>query len=85
VLPAAIDYAGQFATVTSPASVAHTKRLLRESWATSGPGEAAINESNTYASLVESPDAREGVASFIERRRPQFVTTGIPAIDNPPA
>jgi enoyl-CoA hydratase/carnithine racemase len=84
VVPAALEYARQFTTETSPAAVAHVKRLLRESWNTGGPGEAAINESNTYAALVESPDAREGVASFIERRPPSFTTTGIPAIDNPP-
>jgi enoyl-CoA hydratase/carnithine racemase len=85
VLPAAMDYARQFVTVTSPASVAHTRRLIAESWQARGPGEAAINESNTYASLVESPDAREGVASFIERRPPEFRTSGIGRLDNPPA
>jgi enoyl-CoA hydratase/carnithine racemase len=85
VLPAAIEYARQFTSMTSPASVAHVRRLLAESWRASNPGEAAINESNTYASLVETPDAREGVVSFIEKRPPQFGSTGIPGIDNPPA
>jgi enoyl-CoA hydratase/carnithine racemase len=84
VLPAALEYARQFVTDTSPASVARTKRLLNEGWHASGPGAAAINESNTYVGIVDGPDAREGVLSFIERRPAKFVTTGIPRIDNPP-
>jgi enoyl-CoA hydratase/carnithine racemase len=82
VLPAALEYARQFVSKTSPASVAHTRRLLAESWRALSPGEAAINESNTYASIVDTPDAREGVLSFIEKRHAEFVTTGIPQIDN---
>jgi hypothetical protein len=33
--------------------------------------------------MVDGPDAHEGVVSFIERRAPKFVTTGITAVDNP--
>jgi enoyl-CoA hydratase/carnithine racemase len=85
VLPAALEYARQFVTQTSPASVALTKRLLVEGWHAHSPGAAAINESRTYIGIVEGPDAREGVLSFIERRPPNFVTTGIASADNPPA
>jgi hypothetical protein len=31
---------------------------------------------------VDTPDAREGVVSFIERRPANFISTGIPKIDN---
>ena len=85
VLPAALEYARLFTTRTSPASVAHTKRLLFEAWHAAGPAAAAVNESNTYHRLVDSPDAREGVASFIDGRRPTFITTGVPRVDNPAA
>jgi enoyl-CoA hydratase/carnithine racemase len=83
VLPAALEYARQFATVTSPASVAHTRRLLAANWGASTPAEAAIAESNVYSSLLNSPDAREGVVSFIERRAPVFGSTGIASVDHP--
>lgn len=85
VLPAAMAYARKLVATTSPASVAYTKRLMYEGWRVAGPGEAAVNESNQYAEIVDSPDAREGVASFIDRRRASFVTCGIRRVDNPPA
>lgn len=85
VLPAAMEYARNLVASTSPSSVAHTKRLLYEAWHASSPAEAAINESNTYSEIVASPDAREGVASFIERRPAKFVTSGINRFDNPAA
>lgn len=81
VLEVAIAYARQFAEVTSPASVAHTRRLLADAWRMPSPAEAAIAESRTYASLVDSADAQEGIVSFIERRAPEFRTTGIPGKD----
>lgn len=77
VLPAALDYARQFLTQTSPQSVALTRRLLAENWATDYPANAAVRESRVYASLVDSADAKEGVLSFLERRPPGFRSSGL--------
>lgn len=79
VLPAAIEYARTFTTVTSPQSVALTRRLLGYGWTVDAPADSAREESRVYAGLVESPDAKEGVLSFIERRAPIFTSTGIDA------
>jgi enoyl-CoA hydratase/carnithine racemase len=76
VLPAALDYAQQFVTATSPRSVALTRRLLASAWAAPDPASAARAESAFYADLVDSPDAKEGVTSFLERRLPSFTSTG---------
>ena len=77
VLPAALDYARQFVADTSPRSVALIRRLLAASWAAPDPATAARAESHHYAALVDSPDAKEGIASFLERRAPAFSSTGI--------
>ncbi|WP_245718168.1 enoyl-CoA hydratase-related protein [Nocardia miyunensis] len=80
VLSAAHACAAQFARDTSPTSVALAKRLLAASWGTPLPGQAAAEESRIYASRVDSPDAREGILSFLERRPAAF-----PPLDPSPA
>jgi 2-(1,2-epoxy-1,2-dihydrophenyl)acetyl-CoA isomerase len=47
------------------------KRLLRES-ATRGFTEQMAEEARTIAALAAAPDGREGVAAFLEKRRPRF-------------
>src|SRR5919199_1762480 len=47
------------------------KRLLRES-ATRGFGEQMAEEARTIAALAAAPDGQEGVAAFLEKRRPTF-------------
>ncbi|MEU7814363.1 enoyl-CoA hydratase-related protein [Pseudonocardia sp. NPDC049154] len=76
VLSTALEYARQFTGTTSPSSVAHVRRLLAESWGAVEPAVSARAESRIYASLLDSPDAKEGVVSFLERRPPAFTTTG---------
>ncbi|WP_181778787.1 enoyl-CoA hydratase-related protein [Pseudonocardia pini] len=76
VLPAALEYARQFTGTTSPASVAAVRRLLAASWGAATPAESARAESAVYSGLLDSPDAKEGVVSFLERRAPSFTTTG---------
>src|SRR3954454_17515974 len=48
------------------------KRLLRES-ATRGFAEQMAEEARTIAALAASPDGREGVAAFLDKRAPRFV------------
>jgi enoyl-CoA hydratase/carnithine racemase len=76
VLPRALEYAEQFATTTSPQSVAYIKRLLAAAWGDADPGESAGRESRVYAGLTRSDDALEGIRSFLERREPVFTSTG---------
>jgi 2-(1,2-epoxy-1,2-dihydrophenyl)acetyl-CoA isomerase len=47
------------------------KRLLRES-ATRELGAQLGEEARTIAALAASPDGREGVAAFLEKRAPHF-------------
>ncbi|QYB00280.1 enoyl-CoA hydratase/isomerase family protein (plasmid) [Rhodococcus sp. USK10] len=72
VLSEAMAYAEMIASQTSPTSCAHAKRLLAQSWQHSHPRTACEEESRTYAGLVDSADAREGIASFLERRPARF-------------
>ena len=80
VMSAARAYADQFVHETSPTSVALSKRLLASGWQHAHPGPAAADESRTYASRVDSEDAREGILSFLERRPAVF-----PPLDPSPA
>ena len=72
VLTEAMTYAHDLVENTSPTSLAHTKRLIGGSWRYDHPGPACDEESRTYARLVDSADAREGIASFLERRPARF-------------
>lgn len=77
VLPRALEYAAQFATTTSPQSVAYIKKLLGAAWGDATPSESAGRESRVYAGLTRSDDALEGIRSFLERRDPAFTSTGL--------
>ncbi|MTD14189.1 enoyl-CoA hydratase [Nakamurella sp. YIM 132087] len=76
VLETALEYARQFSTVTSPRSVALTRALLAASFHHPDPAAAAYAESAVYQGLTDTPDAKEGVLSFIEHRAPAFTSTG---------
>ncbi|MBO3750400.1 enoyl-CoA hydratase/isomerase family protein [Streptosporangiaceae bacterium NEAU-GS5] len=71
VVGAAVAYARELATFSSPASMAIIKRQVWGDWTTT------LDESRDTAVglMVESfgrPDFTEGVASFLERREPKF-------------
>lgn len=72
---AAQDYIRQLAATVSPASLADTKALvyghLGEHYAT------ALREIDDYQwRALDRPDSKEGVASFLERRPPEFPRIG---------
>ena len=48
-----------------------TRELLRQSWRYTFPEQLALERSAFIAS-AGTPDFREGVAAFVERRRPRF-------------
>ena len=71
VLPAAWEYARRMAATTAPMSVAFSKRLL---WASFDLGRDDVNrlETELHHHLMGSPDAKEGVMAFLERRAPDW-------------
>jgi enoyl-CoA hydratase/carnithine racemase len=75
LVTAAQDYVRQLAASVSPASMADTKALvyghLGEHYAT------ALREIDEYVwRAIARPDSKEGVASFLERRPPEFPRLG---------
>ena len=71
VLPAALARARDIAENTAPASVAIAKRLLWEGLDASVP-EMQRREAPLFAWAGNQPDAKEGVVSFLERRKPEW-------------
>jgi enoyl-CoA hydratase/carnithine racemase len=71
VLPAAWEYAREMAATTAPMSVAFSKRVL---WASFDLDRDDVNHLETvlHHHLMGSPDAKEGVMAFLERRVPQW-------------
>jgi enoyl-CoA hydratase/carnithine racemase len=71
VLPAALDLARGIARDTAPLSVAFSKRLLWDSFGMTRD-EVGRYETALHHHLMGSPDAREGVLAFLERRDPDW-------------
>jgi enoyl-CoA hydratase/carnithine racemase len=71
LLPAAYAIAAEIRDNTSPVSVALTRRLLWD-MSSADPMTAHLTESRVLAERSRSLDAREGVASFLEKRIPHF-------------
>lgn len=75
LLDAAHELASEMATATSAVSVALIRRLLWHGLVASHPIEAHVAETRVLAHVAGSADAREGVASFLEKRAPVFPGT----------
>ena len=71
VLPAAMAWARDVAVNAAPVSVAIAKRLLWDGL-TSTPSDMLRREGDLMPWICNQPDAREGVASFLERRPPEW-------------
>jgi enoyl-CoA hydratase/carnithine racemase len=71
VLPAALALARDVVANTAPLSVAHSKRLLWDSWGLERE-DVERRETAAHHELMAHPDAREGVTAFLERRAPQW-------------
>lgn len=83
LLARAREIATEIATETSAISVALTRQML---WRLAGqdlPDEALDLDGRIVPHLGSSPDVHEGVAAFLEKRKPNF--PGKPSQDMPPA
>jgi enoyl-CoA hydratase/carnithine racemase len=83
LLPAARAIAEEIASTTSPVSVALSRHMLWRMLGASHPMEAHRVDSRGIAIRGRSPDVREGIASFMEKRPPHFpgrVSEGLPDV-----
>jgi enoyl-CoA hydratase/carnithine racemase len=76
VLPTALKIAGEIASNVSLVSATVIKNQIYRTPAS--PEEAHLLESKLFYSLVRSADAKEGIESFLQKRKPEFKGT----IDN---
>ncbi len=81
LLPRAYEIAREIADNTAPVSIALMRQMAWRSLGMAHPMEAHRIESRGICTRGRSPDAKEGVASFIEKRLPDFeckVSTDMP-------
>jgi enoyl-CoA hydratase/carnithine racemase len=72
LLPAAREIAREIADYTSAVSVGLSRQMLWRMLGASHPMEAHRIDSKGVYALGQGADAREGVASFLEKRAPNF-------------
>jgi enoyl-CoA hydratase/carnithine racemase len=72
VLPRAREIAAEIAERTAPISVALTRQMMWKLLGAPHPIEANRLESKSLLAVQRMPDTAEGVASFLEKRPPNF-------------
>jgi enoyl-CoA hydratase/carnithine racemase len=72
LLPKAYEIARDIADNTAPVSIALMRQMAWRSLGMAHPMEAHRIESRGICTRGASPDAKEGVASFVEKRLPEF-------------
>jgi enoyl-CoA hydratase/carnithine racemase len=82
LLPAAQAYAHELAETTAPVSVAMMRQMAWRMLGPVTPMDAHRIESKAILHAGMSPDAAEGVMSFLEKRKPDFPLK--PSSDMPP-
>ncbi len=83
LLGVARELAREIAQNTAPVSVALARRLLWSGLGAAHPMEAHRADSRAMLARGRSADAREGIASFLEKRPPNFpdrVSDGLPEL-----
>ncbi|MFN2098636.1 crotonase/enoyl-CoA hydratase family protein [Altererythrobacter sp. MF3-039] len=75
LMDAAIGIAREIADNTSAVSVAMTRAMLWDLGAAGHPMDAHRVDSRAIYRLSRSADAKEGIASFLEKRAPQYPNT----------
>lgn len=81
LLPAAREIAREIADNTAPVSIALSRQMLWKLLGADHPMEGHRADSAGIYSRGQSPDAHEGVASFLEKRPPHFSMS--PSVDMP--
>jgi enoyl-CoA hydratase/carnithine racemase len=87
LLPAAYAIAREIADNAAPVSVALSRQMLWRMLAAPSPYDAHVADSRAIHSRGQSADVREGIASFMEKRAPEFperVSDGLPDIFSDP-
>ena len=72
LLPAAYGLAREIADNTAPVSVALCRQLMWRGLVADHPMQAHMADSRGILLMGQSADVREGVASFLEKRKPDF-------------
>lgn len=75
LLPRAYEIAREIADNTAPVSVALMRQMAWQSLGMSHPMQAHELESRGICTRGKTPDAKEGVQSFLEKRLPDFPCT----------
>jgi enoyl-CoA hydratase/carnithine racemase len=75
VLPKAYELARELITGTAPVSVAVIRQLLYRMSPLESPFPVQRLDSRLIAGCTQSPDAIEGVVSFLQKRAPQWTET----------
>ncbi len=70
VLEVAMHQARRFRALP-PVAVRETKRLLKAGWR-NAVHNAMTSEMETFRRLLDSPEAKEALSAFLERRKPDF-------------
>lgn len=76
VLEYAMRQARRFRAL-APVAVRETKRLLKAGWRVAVQ-QAMGRELETFRQLLVSPQSREALSAFLDRRKPDFARTGAP-------
>ena len=90
VLAAANDLAREIADNAAPVSVALARQMMWRGLAADSPYDAHVTDSRAMHATGQAADVREGIASFMEKRAPQFpgrVSADVPDVfgGEPPA
>ena len=83
LMPAALALAEVIAANTSPVAVAITRQMLWHCPTMTDPRDVFALELELFADLSNGPDIAEGIAAFLEKRRPNF--TSSPSKGMPPS
>ena len=84
LLPTAQSLAREIARETAPVAVALTKQLIWRFLSEPDPSAAEKLDGLVFGWSTQSPDAKEGIRSFLEKRQPRWgmkVSTDVPDLD----
>ena len=84
LLPTAQALAREIARETAPVAVALTKQLIWRFLSEPDPSEAERLDGLVFGWTTQSPDAKEGIRSFLDKRPPRWgmrVSTDLPDLD----